>query len=423
MKLTSIFKWKERKQLYSNVVSLSFMQATNYIIPLVAVPYLIRVMGNERFGLVMFVQVFMQYFMILVDFGFELTATREISIHRNDKRKMSEIFYGVMTVKAFLLLGSLIVMSGVVYSFDQFRAEWKLYFLSFGMVVGQMLFPIWFFQGTERMRYVMYFNLLAKTLFTGLVFVTIHHPEDYRMYAVVNSAGYMLAGVVSLIVASQMDLLSFVAPSRHAMVALLRKSRDVFISNVGGSLYMTSTPFVLGVVTGRTELVGYYTVAEKVVRGIRYSITPVTQALFPFLSKRFLGEHPRDSIRVLFKILIYLTPLLIVLVLLVNVFAKQFVFVLTGGVNPSTIVCMRILSVLLLAGTYNNVFGVLGMLNLGMESQFRNSVLLCGVFNIFGSIIGSYFLLDVGASLSMILTDTFLALLLFNLIQKKFKNA
>ena len=107
-KLKSLYNQNDKKQVFSNFVSLSFMQAANYLIPLIAIPYLVRVLGNDRFGLVMFAQAFIQYFIILVDFGFELTATREISIHRNDKQKITEIFSTVIYTKILLLLVSFI---------------------------------------------------------------------------------------------------------------------------------------------------------------------------------------------------------------------------------------------------------------------------------------------------------------------------
>lgn len=419
MKFISLLRGAGRGRLFSNMVSLSFLQATNYIVPLVALPYLVRALGDDRFGLVMFSQAFIQYFMIVVDFGFELTATREISIHRNNREKLSEIFSAVFTLKIILMVLSLMLMTSVVFSIDQFRREWALYYLSFGMVIGQMMFPIWFFQGIERMRYIMVFNLLAKIVFTGLLFVFIHRPEDYHWYAIVNSGGYLLAGIVSFIVALRLDLFRIVPVSSQLLFEMFKKTYNVFLSNVGGSLYMTATPLVLGLVTGRNDLVGYYTVAEKAVRGIRYSVTPVTQALFPYLSLRFLKESPRDSVSALYKIVRYLSPLLFLMVIVVFVFANDMTRILTGGTNPSTVLNMRIISGILLVGTVNNVLGVLGMINLGMEPQFRNSILFCGAFNLLASFLGSFFFLDVGAALSLLATETLLASILWFQLNKK----
>jgi polysaccharide transporter, PST family len=421
-KAGKILKNKEKKQVFSNVVSLSFMQGANYIIPLVAIPYLVRVLGDDRFGLVMFAQAFIQYFVIFVDFGLELTATREISIHRENKERVRQIFSAVMYLKILLLLAAFLIMNAVVFTFPQFRNEWMLYYLTFAMVVGQMMFPVWYFQGIEKMKYVVIFNLIAKTTFTVLVFVTIFGPEDYMMYAVVNSAGYLIAGAGALIFAFIMLRSGFGSFVWQHIKEILHKTRDVFISNLGISLYMTSTPFLLGIVTGRNDLVGYYSVAEKAVRGLRYLITPVTQALFPYLSKKFASDNRADSVRLLRRLALYLTPVLLLIMAAVLIFAGPITFFLTGSYNPSTILNMRIMSVILLVGTYNNVFGVLGMVNLGMEGLFRNLVLLCGVFNLAVCIIASHFLLDLGASISIVLTESLLFVLLYVKLRKSLKS-
>ncbi|MEI6852779.1 MAG: oligosaccharide flippase family protein, partial [Bacteroidota bacterium] len=326
-------------------------------------------------------------------------------------------------VKLLLLLLSFIIMSVVVFSFSQFSKEWLLYYLSFGMVVGQILFPVWYFQGMERMKYVMYFNVLAKVIFTVAIFFTIFGPDDYKLYAIINSSGFIFAGLIAFIVALAMNKFSFTMPRMQPIKDILRKTKDVFISNVGISFYMTSTSFILGVVTGRNDLVGYYTIAEKAVRGIRYLVSPVTQALFPYLSKRFSGENKKDSILVLKKLVLYLTPFLLFCILGILIFTGKIVHILTGGENLRTIIDMRIISVIILVGTFNNVLGVLGMVNLGMEKQFRNNVIISGIFNLVFCIAASHFLLDLGASISIVATETLLMILLLLKMRKTFRNA
>ena len=163
----------DNKRIVSNYFSLLVLQITNYILPLLLIPYLVRILGTEKFGLVMLAQSLCLFVTVIVDFGFSLSGTREIALYRDNKTKMSQIFIAIMFIKSALIIVAFFLLFVVVMAFERFSVDYEVYFLSFGIVIGQAIFPVWFFQGIEKMKFITIVNLLAKVIFTILVIVFV----------------------------------------------------------------------------------------------------------------------------------------------------------------------------------------------------------------------------------------------------------
>ena len=87
---------KLKTPMVINFISLALLQGVNYLLPLLSFPFLFRVLGVERWGLVTFGYSLMQYFVMFTDFGFNLSATKFISEHRNDLQKINSYLNSAM---------------------------------------------------------------------------------------------------------------------------------------------------------------------------------------------------------------------------------------------------------------------------------------------------------------------------------------
>jgi len=275
---------QDKKRLLSNFFSLSVLQMFTYLLPFITLPYLVRILGTDKFGLVMFAQSFSMFFNIFVDFGFNLSATKDISVHRNNKEKITEIFSSVMLIKFILLFISFLLLAIIVFAFEKFAVDWRIYYLTFLWVVGQTLFPIWYFQGMERMKYITIVNITSKIIFTVLIFIVIQDPNDYIYVPLINGLGYIVGGVLSLWIIYKSFDQTFKLYGFAILKHYFKESSQFFLSRVSVTLYTSANIFVLGIFTNNT-MVGYYSIAEKLYMALQQVYQPIIQALYPYVAK------------------------------------------------------------------------------------------------------------------------------------------
>ena len=138
--------------LFKNFVALTSLQGINLILPFITLPYLTRVLGVSNYGVVVMVVSIMNLLFVICDYGFNLSSTKEISLHRNDKSKINDIFNSVFSIKFFLLGLSFLIIVILTNSVSVIELNKGAYLMGFGIVIGQSLTPIWLFQGMEKMK-------------------------------------------------------------------------------------------------------------------------------------------------------------------------------------------------------------------------------------------------------------------------------
>jgi len=106
----------------------------------------------------------------------------------------------VMVLKVILTLGGFLVLALLVLTFARLRSDWPVYFLAFGAVVGQCLFPVWLFQGLERMKCIAVISVAAKSLVVACLFIFIKDDADYLYVPLLQSAGFILMGLTGLVI-------------------------------------------------------------------------------------------------------------------------------------------------------------------------------------------------------------------------------
>lgn len=380
------------------------LQGVNYLIPLAVLPYLVRVLGVERYGLVAFAQSFAQGFVFLSDYGFNLSATRQIARLRSDPQEVSRVFWAVMTIKLGLMFIGVLVLALLLTVVPRFRTDSAVYLIAYAAVVGSVLFPVWLFQGMEQMRYISVVSGGAKLLAASLLFIMVHYPQDYRLALAIQSGGLLVAGIAGFWTALTHFHIRFRLPSLVDLRQMLREGWHLFISNAACTLYATSNVFLVGLIAGNVQA-GYFSAAEKTVRGVQGLLTPMTLAIFPHVSGLAADSRERavDFIR---KTLLWMGLASLVPSVLLLGFARPVALILFGPAAAGSIAPLRWIAMLPFILTISSVLAIQSMIPFGMERPLSRIYIAAGLGNLLPLIALIHYFGATGAGISILAVET-----------------
>ena len=334
----------EGKTVLHNAALLSGLQTVTYLLPIVILPYLFQIIGPERFGLISFAQAFVQYFVILTDYGFNITATKEISLCQNEHVQVCKVFSSVMTVKIILAILSLLILGAIVHFVPKFQNDWMVYMFSFGVVAGNTLFPVWFFQGTEKMKYIAQLNIIGEFAYAAFIFIFIKGPQDYLMVPVISSSVFLTTGLLGQYIVFRTFKMSFKLPGYKNLRQQLDAGWNLFVSIVAINAYTTTRVFAVGLLTNNT-LTGLYSIAERIANVVQtFPLSSFTQAIFPRLSKMF-QKNKIKAFAMMRQIQLITINIALICLPLIFLAAPLIVRVVCGGDYPQAALSLRLLIV------------------------------------------------------------------------------
>ena len=403
--------------LFKNIVSLSFLQVSNYIFPLITLPYLVRVLGPEKYGLVNFAIAFTAYFNIITDFGFNLSVTREISLNRTNQKRISSIVSTILFIKLILLAICFSIFFILIILIPFFNKYFSLYLLAFTIVMGNSFIPLWFFQGIEDMKYITYFNFAGKFFYTILIFVLIQNSHDFFKYIGLNGILMLSISILSILFIFIKFKIRLIFPNKNEVLHQINKSKHIFFSNIGISLYTNSTTFILGLLTSN-NIVGYFVAADKIRIAIQSIYSPVSQAIYPRLASLFNSSKAKavDLLRRISSWVILLGGSVGILIL---IFSKEIIILILGNEYLSSIPVLRIMAFLPMVIAVSNLGGIQVMLNIGMKQTFMKIILTAAVLNLVLLFVFIPFYNANGAAFSMLITEIFVTVIILINLNKK----
>ncbi len=369
---------KKYKQVIENFFSLSVLNAVNIVLQLITLPYILSIVGKANYGIYSYVFMVVQYIILFSTYGFNFSATKKISLLRDDNAAVTSIYNAVIGCK--MLIAIVLVVAVVLCSGWVFEEEigFVMFLLGIGMIVGDILNPVWLFQGMEKMKFMTLVNSSSKIIFTVLVFFVVRSVDDFYLLILLNSCGYLLAGILSVFLAYKQFNVRLGVPHFGDMIAQFKDGGAMFGSTFGMNLYRNAHVLILKHFASN-EAVGLFSAAEKVIHGFQSVIQPAAQALFPHMSLKFKDKNTKERLSLMKKVMMPLVGLSIVAALFVYIFAPWISDILCGKDFRECIPLIRIMSLVIIFGEVNCIAGIVGLVNMDRQNYFFRSVLVTGV--------------------------------------------
>ena len=411
---------KKYNKLAENIISLFTIKGLEYILALITFPYLVRILQVENFGAVVFTQGIIQYFVLFTDYGFNLLGPKEIAQHDNTEER-GKIFASIFGAKLILLLVSTIIFICMIIGIKYFKnIDIALYSVVYIMVVGNVIFPIWFFQGIQRMRYITIVNIIGRIFSVVCIFYYVRDPSDYILAGFFQAIVPIIAGFCSWIILWKSYREVFILPKYQDIKLVFIDAWEIFTSTIAINLYTASNIVFLGILTNNT-VVGYFSGAQKIISSINGLISPITQAIYPYVSK-LANNSKIDTLNFLRKVILVLGGGNLIGSILIFIFAEWVVDLLLGDGYEQSILLLRILSFLPFIISLSNIFGIQTMLVFGMKKQFNKILLSAAIINTIIVLPMIYFYQAIGVSISMTITEIFVTLTMYFVLKKNSIN-
>lgn len=393
-RIQSLLRNKDVKILSTNFASLTLLKVAGYIFPLITLPYLARVIGVDMFGELAFAAAIVIYFGTIVDYGYNYTATRDVAKNKDNLEYVSKVFSTVLVTRIMLMLISLIILVICIYTIPLFYEKRLILWLTFLYIPGQILFPEWFFQAVEEMKYITLINIISKFLFTVMVFLVIKVKSDYIYQPVLTALGFLVSGIIAMVVIRKKFNIRFAWPKIVDFLSTFKSGWNMFVSLFLPNLYTNFSIILLRNYGGEVST-GIYSSGFRFVDILDQVTQVLSRTFYPFLARR-LDKHTlyvkiSCMISVVAGLLLFFGANLLVKIFYTSEFASASVIIKIMSICPFFLFLMN---------TYGPNYLVLA----GKEHVLRNIIIICSVigFILTWIIVVNYDFIGVAVTITLI---------------------
>lgn len=408
-----------RNKSIQNFLFLAIIQSSNVLISIITMPLLIQSIGVDQFGLVNLSLAVIVMLNILVGFGYNLSAPRQVAINQKDKTALSHVVSNVFSAKIVLASLAAFIILLAVFGFDLFREYQMILVFSILMLFSEATLPLWFFQGMEKMKLISIANIFSKLLFLMGIVLFIHSPEQSKW---VNfMMGFFGLGVnlfLLFYIHTYLEIRVY-RPEFSTIRKSLKENALLFFSNLASHISINGGLIILSFFSVAQTL-GMYSLAERVVMVLRMFPALVIQAIFPNAAKLY-KKNPADFYKFLRYVYFRVLAFGAFISAMTYLMAPWIIKVLSRTELTESVTYLQILSLVPFLACLN-IANVVMMLTADLKNLlFKASWMMCLYMIVVAAILTSM-MGGIGICIAIVSTEIIVYLICLVLLYKNNKK-
>ena len=312
---------EDARIVFKNFSYLSLMKLFNVGLKFFLVIFLIRVLGDTNYGMVTWLDSIIQYFIMFINFGFNVYAAKYIVDNIDRKEQLNDVATSILTIKLFLFLLSILIVI-LIGRMESMEAYNQLLLLFIFSGAGEAMFPIWYFQGKEDLRPATVIVFLSRAFLVITVLLLVRAKEDAAIYIFLLVCSSIIMGLSGFAYIKNVYGFAFVPVRIEKLVFFLKEAIPFFLGRFLSLIFNFGTIFIIGKFCNLSDVAGF-DIALKVVIVGTIPFEMLQQALFPTLA--------RNQNKALLKRAIWISVILGVLIGAIIFISAPYIIQLFGG--------------------------------------------------------------------------------------------
>ena len=366
--------------LAKNILILSLVHVVRLILPLLVIPILTRRITPNDFGIYMYAISFSAWLSIFVEYGFNISSTREIAEKKN-VREIFSVVAGTQSAKILLLLTSIPLLVFAIFFVPIFDGYWYWAVTAWLLGILTAFLPIYYFQGRENLKLVGITEIFCGLLMLGAVYVFIHDADElYRLAIIVIISRVISLSLLSWKMYAENDIRGLAFFNLQDGILNLKNGFNLFVFQGAVSLYTSFNVVLLGFYCSPAQ-VGAYAFAERLMRAGIGFLGQFSNAIFPRLNA-LKEKFPEKMEKLRLQVLISFLILGIVGMLATWEISPYIVMYMFAGEVDKVNKILWILGLIVPAISISNVLGYQYLLVDRREKLFNIIIFCAAIINV-----------------------------------------